>query len=126
MASSSTAPGSSVYQTRDLAGTASWCFGPAASRLLQQTRPHRFAWTPVSPSRRRETLPSSNATGDERGIKAEARAVLLRSIALARHWLGEVLSDSTLDRIAARERARAAIDARLPRGINVRRIAEPE
>src|SRR3954469_14423058 len=33
-----------------------------------------IAWTPASPSRWREILPSSNAPGDERGIKAEARS----------------------------------------------------
>ena len=81
----------------------------------------------------------------ERGIKAEARTVLLRSIALGRRWLGEVLGGSTIDQIAMREGytkrhvaktiplaflapdlVRAVIEARVPRGLSTKRIAEPE
>ena len=71
--------------------------------------------------------------------------MLLRSIALARRWLDEVLGGATIDEIADRERCtkrhmadtlplaflapglvRAVIEARLPRGISTRSIAEPE
>jgi site-specific DNA recombinase len=71
--------------------------------------------------------------------------VLLRSIAFGRLWLDEVLAATTVDQIAARERCtkrhvtntiplaflapdiiRAVVDARLPRGITARSIAEPE
>jgi hypothetical protein len=78
-------------------------------------------------------------------MKAEARTVLLRSIALGRRWLDEVLGGATIDEIADRERCtkrhvadtvplallapgivRAVIEARVPRGISTRSIAEPE
>ena len=71
--------------------------------------------------------------------------MLLRSIALGRRWLDEVLGGATIDEIADRERCtkrhvadtlplaflapglvRAVIEARLPRGISTRSIAEPE
>jgi hypothetical protein len=71
--------------------------------------------------------------------------VLLRSIALGRQWLDEVLASTSIDQIAVREGCtkqhivntiplaflapdvvRAIIDARLPRGISARRIAQPE
>jgi site-specific DNA recombinase len=105
----------------------------------------KLAWSPATTVRKREILRSSEADGHQLGIKAEARTVLLRSIALARKWLDEVLGGSTLDQVALREGCskrhvatiiplaflapdlvRAAIDARLPRGINTKRIAEPE
>jgi site-specific DNA recombinase len=94
---------------------------------------------------RREILPANGSDNHDRGIKAEARAVLLRSIAFGRLWLDEVLGGTTVDQIAARERCtkrhvtntiplaflapdiiRAVVDARLPRGITARSIAEPE
>ena len=71
--------------------------------------------------------------------------MLLRSIALGRRWLDEVLAGTSMDEIARREGytkqhvanniplaflapdvVRAIIDARLPRGISARRIAQPE
>ena len=71
--------------------------------------------------------------------------MLLRSIALGRLWLDEVLGGATVDEIADRERCtkrhvadtlplaflapglvRAVIEARLPREISTRSIAEPE
>ena len=88
---------------------------------------------------------AEGSEGHDRGIKAEARTVLLRSIALGRRWLDEVLGGATIDEIADRERCtkrhvadtlplaflapglvRAVIEARLPRGISTRSIAEPE
>ena len=71
--------------------------------------------------------------------------MLLRSIALGRRWLEEVLAGTRINEIARREGCteqhvanniplaflapdvvRAIIDARLPRGISARRIAHPE
>jgi site-specific DNA recombinase len=102
-------------------------------------------WSPLPVRRRREILRATEPENPDRGIKAEARTVLLRSIALGRRWLDEVLAGSTPDQIAARERCtkrhvantiplaflapdlvRAVIDARLPRGITTKRIADPE
>ena len=85
------------------------------------------------------------ATDFERGIKAEARTVLLRSIMPVRRWRDEVLGGSTLDEIAVREGCttrhvaktiplaflapdlvQALIEARLPRGFSTKRIGAPE
>jgi hypothetical protein len=106
--------------------------------------PIEIAWSPPPLGGRREILPANGSDNHDRGIKAEA-AVLLRSIAFGRLWLDEVLAATTDDRIAARERCtkrhvintiplaflapdiiRAVVDARLPRGITARSIAEPE
>ena len=96
--------------------------------------------------RKRAILRSSVSNIEsDRGIKAEARTVLLRSIALGRRWLGEVLGGLTVDQIAIREGyttrhiaktialaflapdlVRAVIEARVPRGLSTKRIAEPE
>jgi site-specific DNA recombinase len=117
-----------IYQTRD----------PATPIMLPRS--------PTPTRGRREILGATeNHTESDGGIKAEARAVLLRSIAFGRRWLDEVLGGSTPDEIAAREGCtkrhvintiplaflapdivRAVIEARLPRGINTKRIAEPE
>jgi site-specific DNA recombinase len=107
--------------------------------------PIEIAWSRPPPRGRREILASRGSEGHDRGIKAEARTVLLRSIALGRRWLDEVLGGVTIDEIADRERCtkrhvadtlplaflapglvRAVIEARLPRGISTRSIAEPE
>jgi hypothetical protein len=106
--------------------------------------PVEVAWSPRPSGGRREILPA-DGSNHNRGIKAEARTVLLRSIALGRRWLEEVLGGTSVDQIAARERCtkrhvvntvplaflapdiiRAVVDARLPRGISTRSIAEPE
>jgi len=108
-------------------------------------RLREIAWSPPARSGRREILAANGSDGHDRGIKAQARTVLLRSIAFGRRWLDEVIAGSTIDQIAARERCtkqhvanniplaflapdvvRALIDARLPRGISARRIAQPE
>jgi site-specific DNA recombinase len=107
--------------------------------------PIEIAWSPRAPSGRREILVADGGTNHERGIKPEARIVLLRSIALGRRWLDEVLAGTTGDEIVARERCtsrhvmntislaflapeivRAVIEARLPRGISARAIGDPE
>jgi site-specific DNA recombinase len=103
-----------------------------------------IAWLPPAQRGRREIL---GATGNshDRGIKSEARTVLLRSVALGRRWLDQILAGTSVHEIAAREGCtnqhvanaiplaflapevvRAIIDARLPRGISARRIAQPE
>ena len=107
--------------------------------------PIEIAWSRPAPRGRREILASQGSEGHDRGIKAQARTVLLRSIGLGRRWLDEVLGGVTIDEIADRERCtkrhvadtlplaflapglvRAVIEARLPRGISTRSIAEPE
>ena len=107
--------------------------------------PIEIPWSPRSSGGRRQILPANGSNNHDRGIKAEARTVLLRSIALGRRWLDEVLGGTSVDQIAAREGwtkrhvvntiplaflapdiIRAVVDARLPRGISTRRIAEPE
>jgi site-specific DNA recombinase len=101
-------------------------------------------WSPRRLGGRREIL-ATGTDSDDRGIRPEARKVLLRSIALGRKWLDQVLAGTTIKGIAAREGCtkqhvvntiplaflapevvRAIIDARLPRGISARRIAQPE
>ena len=102
------------------------------------------AWSPPAARGRREILASTDVDGEDRGIKAEARTVLLRSVALARQWLDDFVRGSTPDDIAARagcttrhvtntiplaflapDIVRAAVDARLPRGISSRSIVDP-
>jgi hypothetical protein len=103
------------------------------------------AWSRPAQRGRRQILAANRSDGHDRGIKVEARTVLLRSIALGRRWLDEVLHGATVDQIAAREGCtsrhvtntislaflapqilRAIIDARLPRGISTRAIGEPD
>src|SRR5215207_1812976 len=130
-----------------------WASGPDRAQVTSRTpsrcsdpaTPMRLAWSPAATVRRREILRPSGIESHEGGIKAESRTVLLRSIALARKWLDEVLGGSTADQIALRERCskrhiantiplaflapdlvRAVIDARLPRGISATRVAESE
>src|SRR3954469_15082779 len=66
---------------------------------------HRIeiAWSPPARSGRREILAANGSHGHDRGIKAEARTVLLRSIALGRLWLDEVLAGTKIDEIARLE-----------------------
>ena len=106
--------------------------------------PIEIAWSPRTQGGRREILMANGSDGHDRGIKPEARTVLLRSIALGRRWAQEILSGATLNEIAACEGCtirhventiplaflapdiiRAVVDARLPRGTNVRSIADP-
>ena len=102
------------------------------------------AWSPRAVGGRREILMANGTGGHDQGIKAEARIVLLRSIALARRWREEVVRGTSLHDIAAREGftirhventiplaslapdiVRAVVDARLPRGVNTKSIANP-
>jgi hypothetical protein len=107
--------------------------------------PIEVDWSPEASSAKREVLRPDGRTDEHRGMKAEARAVLLRSIALGRRWLDDVLRGATVDDVAARERCTsrhvtntiglaflapqivgAIVDARLPRGISTRAIGEPD
>ena len=72
--------------------------------ILDPASPIEIVWSPPPPRGRREILASRGSEGHDRGIKAEARTVLLRSIALGRRWLDEVLGGATIDEIADRER----------------------
>jgi site-specific DNA recombinase len=72
--------------------------------ILDPASPIEIAWSPPPPRGRREILASEASEGHDRGIKAEARTVLLRSIALGRRWLDEVLGGATIEEIADRER----------------------
>jgi hypothetical protein len=103
-------------------------------------------WSATARQRQRAILRAAVSDGEaDRGIKAEARAVLLHAIARGRRWLHEVLAGSTLDQIAAREGytkrhvaktiplaflapdlIQAVVDARLPRGVTIKRIGAPE
>ena len=100
-----------------------------------------------APTRRaREILiPASSTRIDARPIRSETRATLVRSIALGRRWLNEIVTGNAAgpEAIAARERCtprhvtklmslaflapdlvQAAIDGRLPRGVGVSRLTD--
>ena len=90
----------------EASGSSASSCGPAASsstrapiRRARSRLPGRHG-----PSGRREILAANGSDDHDRGIKAEARTVLLRSIALGRRWLDEVLGGTSVDQIAARER----------------------
>ncbi len=109
------------------------------------SQPIKVAWSPPVGGGRREIMIANGTDGSDRGLRPEARTVLLRSIALGRRWVDQLLAGTTIDEIAAREGCtkqyvanaiplaflgpdvvRAIVDARLPRGISARRIAQPE
>ena len=100
-----------------------------------------------APTRRaREIIiPASPTRIDTRPIRSETRATLVRSIALGRRWLNEIVTGNATgpEAIAARERCtprhvtklmslaflapdlvQAAIDGRLPRGVGVSRLTD--
>jgi site-specific DNA recombinase len=85
----------------------------------------------------------SRGRSDVRPIRAETRATLVRSMAVGRRWLHEMVDGGGPDDIAAREGCsrrhvmmmvslsslapdlvRAAMQARLPRGIGVTRLID--
>jgi site-specific DNA recombinase len=103
----------------------------------------RVPWSPTSHKRQREILRTSPQPS--RPMKAEARVVLLRSIALGRRWLDQIVCGTAagVDAIAVREdcskrqveRAiasaflapaivKAAAEGRLPLGVNARALAD--
>jgi hypothetical protein len=98
-----------------------------------------------APRRRRREIIVSNSTQDTRPIRAETRAILVRSIALGRRWLQQIVDGSAAgpDEIAdlegcskrhimmmislsflAPDLVRAAMDGRLPRRIGVTRLTD--
>ena len=107
----------------------------------------RIPWSRTSGKRRREIiLPEHAESPDHRPIRAETRATLVRAIALGRCWLEELVAGSIADAeaIAIREGCsrrhvnmtislaflapdlvRAAVEARLPRGVGVARLLDP-
>jgi DNA invertase Pin-like site-specific DNA recombinase len=97
------------------------------------------------PARRRREISVSNGSKDVRPIRAETRATLVRSIAVGRRWLQEIVDGSASgpDEIAARascsrrhvmmmisltflapDLVTAAMHGRLPRGIGVTRLID--
>jgi site-specific DNA recombinase len=103
----------------------------------------RVPWSPSSHKRRREIVRTSSQPS--RPMKAEARVVLLRSIALGRRWLDQIARGTAagVDAIAARENCsrrhveraiasaflspeivKAAAEGRLPLGVNARALAD--
>jgi site-specific DNA recombinase len=97
------------------------------------------------PARRRREIIVSNGSEDIRPIRAETRATLVRSIAVGRRWLQEIVDGSSAgpDEIAARESCSrrhvmmmislaflapnlvaAAMHGRLPRGVGVTRLTD--
>ena len=94
-------------------------------------------------SRGRREIILSNTTKDVRPIRAETRATLVRSVALGRRWLQDIVDGSTADEIAARQGCskrhvtmmislaflapdlvKAAVDGRLPRAIGITRVID--
>jgi site-specific DNA recombinase len=104
------------------------------------------SWQKAASTRRREILiPEGTPPQEVRRIRSENRATLVASIARARRWLTELISDPTAspDSIAKREQCtvrkvnrtislaflapdlvKAAIDGRLPHGMGVTRLAD--
>ena len=102
------------------------------------------SWKRPAARRRREII-VSNGSEDVRPIRAETRATLVRSIAVGRRWLQEIVDGSSAgpDDIAARESCSrrhvmmmislafiapdlvtAAMHGRLPRGVGVTRLID--
>ena len=112
------------------------CSAPAPALTINWKRPA---------ARPRREIIVSNGSEDVRPIRAETRATLVRSIAVGRKWLQEIVDGSVAgpDDIAARESCsrrhvmmmislaflapdlvRAAINGQLPRGIGVTRLID--
>ncbi len=102
-------------------------------------------WVRTAMKRQREILLPEGEVPDHRPIRAETRATLVRSIALGRRWLGELVNGTmpSTPAIAQRESCsqrhvermlslaflapdlvRAAVEGRLPRGVGVSRLID--
>ena len=102
-------------------------------------------WARAATKRQREILLPEDDVRDHRPIRAETRATLVRSIALGRRWLGELVDGtmSSAQAIAEREDCsqrhvertlslaflgpdlvRAAVEGQLPRGVGVSRLID--
>jgi len=107
----------------------------------------KIPWAPRGPGRpKREVLePATGAAGDERPMRSEVRATLVRAIALGRLWLQELTSGKVkgTEEIAIREDrskrsihmtmslaflapdiVEAAIDGTLPRRVGITRLTD--
>jgi site-specific DNA recombinase len=109
-----------------------------------QTSVVEIPWVkPPSKKKREIILPSSVSRDDIKPIRAEDRMKILAGIAKGKRWLDEIISGQVkdIDEIAKRERCsvrkvnmtislaflapslvKAAIEGRLPRGVNVSRL----
>ena len=107
----------------------------------------QIPWTRAATNHRREIIaPAQSERSDLRPIRAETRATLVRAIALGRRWLDELISGAVVGPgvIASREGCsrrhvnmtislaflapnliRAAVEGRLPRGVDVARLIDP-
>jgi site-specific DNA recombinase len=107
-----------------------------------------IAWHKPPAKRFREILLPHGATRENvRPDRAERRIRLVNAIARGRHWLNEIVTGSIIDaeQLAKRERCtvrqvnltlslaflapklvKAAVEGRLPRGINIERLRDPE
>ena len=117
-----------------------------AEGVVDQTNPPALtiSWKRAHARRRRDII-VSNSTDDVRPIRAETRSTLVRSIAVGRRWLRDIVDGSAagLDEIAHREGCsrrhvmmmislsflapnlvRAATQGCLPRGIGVTRLID--
>jgi site-specific DNA recombinase len=105
-------------------------------------------WQKSSPKRARKILlPHEVPPENVRRERAERRARLVSAIARGRRWLDEIVSGSVTDagQFAKRERCtlrqvnltlslaflapqlvKAAVEGRLPRGINIERLRDPD
>jgi site-specific DNA recombinase len=117
-----------------------------SKRRKKGARTFCIPWKKPPAKRRREILlPDGVELQHTRPIRAETRATLVVAIARGRHWLKELIEDTTInvESIAKRERCsirqvnmtvslaflaptlvRAAIEGRLPRGIGVERLRD--
>jgi hypothetical protein len=122
--------------------------GPTAievilTELATRAEPITIPWSRTAMKRQREILLPNASVLEHRPVRAETRATLVRSIALGRRWLDELIrgSISGPEAIAAREGCskrrvnmtlslaflapdlvRAAVEGRLPHGVGVSRF----
>ena len=124
--------------------------GMQALRAYEKERQEQFAigvdFIPLDVSDLRRAM-SQLVSEDIRPDRAERRARLVSAIARGRCWLDEIVSGSVIDaeQLAKRERCtvrqvnlslslaflapplvKAAVDGRLPRGINIERLRDPD
>jgi hypothetical protein len=105
-------------------------------------------WQKPPPKRFRKILvPHGAVREDIRPDRAERRLRLIRAIARGRRWLDEIIAGSITDpgQLARRERCterqinltlslaflaphlvKAAVEGRLPRGVNIERLRDPD
>jgi hypothetical protein len=111
-----------------------------------ENRTLTLPFAPTSVKRKRQIIRQTERTGEpSRAMRANARAHFKVAMGEARRWLDELIAnpDQTIEAIAAREHrstrsirltlslaflgaelVKAALEGRLPRGLNVRRMTE--